>query len=912
MSVAMSQPPPRKEPIPFRKRLHTPRDASDPLATQTQTLPPNNLPDYLTPFIGRYDDIDAVSALLIEEDVRLLTLTGPGGVGKTRLAIRVAEALLPSFEDGAYIVPLAPISDPQFVLPTIAHALDVKPDGTPLVEKLGDHLREKALLLILDNFEQLLGLPDSDPAAVQISALLSDAPSVQVIVTSRAPLHLYGEHEYPLLPLALPDLHAAQPQSAEQLGQYDAVQLFVTRAQEVRRGFSLDPDNAPTVAHICHRLDGLPLALELAAARTRLFSPKALLARLARSLPLLTGGPVDLPARQQTLRNAIAWSYDLLDELEQAVFARLAVFAGGCTVDAVVHLTSDLGIEEGLLLDKLQSLIDKSLLRQSEQPDGEPRFWMLATIREYALEKLAQSGELDRVRQAHQDFFFALVAQAVEEMRGTQQGEWLNRFDREHDNLRAALEQGLRPGAPFFFSRPLQFVLQLFWRARGYIGEGRQWLEAIIRKIDAQPDPVLDWYPNTFINAGILAGIQGDYEEAIKWTKRGVETSRALDDTDRMMYAMGNLAILARRQGNYTLAEEINKECVEFRRSIGNRQVLAAQLTNLAIVLRNRGCYSESEALLIESIPLRREVGDVQGLVISLNSLAEIALDRGEPLQARALLDEALALAQGAGNKSLLGTVHISLGIMHLDLGDYKAAEEALAYAVELAKTVGEQTEIAVGLTRLGLIAFLRKDYPLARSRFAEAINTRMRVHEYEAEMSLIIEQMAYLEVAEAAAYAQPSGYRRATILLAATEARREEMGAPVPPAELARHAEAVQAVRTSLGPDRFASAWAEGRSLPFEQAVALSLQQLESAPSATTLTSGQRSQAYDPYGLGLTEREVEVLRLLAAGLTNKDIADRLVLSHRTVQAHLYRIFSKLNVTTRSAATRTAIERHIV
>lgn len=396
---------------------------------------PNNLPAQATPFIGREREVGAVRKELLRSEVRLLTLTGPGGTGKTRLSLQAAADLLDDFTDGVFFVPLALVGDPALVAPTIAHTLNVNEvGGKPLLELLKDHLRDKQLLLVLDNFEQVTA------AAPLVGELLIAAPRLKVMITSREVLHVYGEHDYPVPPMTLPDPMHLPP--LERLAQYEAVQLFIERAQAAKTDFVITSENAPAVAEICVQLDGLPLAIELAAARVRLFSPQAMLARLEHRLKFLTGGARDLPARQRTLRGAIEWSYELLDADEQTLFRRLAVFVGGCMLEvaeAVCNARNDLAID---VLAGLESLADKSVLEQEEMSD-EPRFRMMETIREFAMERLEESGEAEPLRRRHAEMHLLLAEQARSELGGPRATVYLDRLEVEHDNLRAALAWSL-------------------------------------------------------------------------------------------------------------------------------------------------------------------------------------------------------------------------------------------------------------------------------------------------------------------------------------------------------------------------------------------------------------------------------------------------------------------------------------
>src|SRR5258708_1302791 len=396
-------------------------------------LSKHHLPTPLTPLIGRGQVVMMACTLLRRPEVRLVTLTGPGGVGKTRLALQMAAELSERFPDGVFFVNLAPLSDPAFVMPTVAQALGLKETGEqPLLDLLKTSLRDKQLLLLLDNFEQIVS------AAVQVADLLATCPKLKVLVTSRMVLHVQAEQEFAVPPLSVPDLRHLPDLLA--LAQYEAVALFIARAQAVKPEFQVTDASAPAVAGICGRLDGLPMAIELAAARSKVLPPQALLARLGQRLAVLTSGPRDAPARQQTLHNTLAWSYNLLTTQEQLLFRRLSVFVGGCTLQAVEAVCAALdGDGAGPALEGVASLIDKSLLRQQESEGGEPRFWMLQTLHEFGLECLVSAGEADPTRQAHAEYYLALAEQAEPHLRGTEQIRWFARLEQEHENLRAAL-----------------------------------------------------------------------------------------------------------------------------------------------------------------------------------------------------------------------------------------------------------------------------------------------------------------------------------------------------------------------------------------------------------------------------------------------------------------------------------------
>jgi predicted ATPase len=722
----------------------------------------SNLPVPRTPLVGREKEVASGMELLGRPGVRLVTLTGPGGIGKTRLGIEVAERLAEQFPGGVYFVSLAPLSEPSMLTMAIAQGLAVREAASqPLLTSLKRRLQEarrSPMLLLLDNFEHLAS------AAGIVSELLAAGPALKILVTSRAALHVYGEHELPVAPLPLP---AAGVSTLAELTENPAVSLFLQRAVAVKPDFELTRENAAVVAEICSRLDGLPLAIELAAARIKLLSPAAMRTRLESGLHLLTGGARDLPERQQTLRAAMDWSYGLLNEAEQRLFRRLSVFPGGCTLEgaeAVCDAAQDLEID---VLEGVASIVDKSLLQQVEGP-SETRFVMLGTIREYGQERLAGSGEDRLTRRAHAAYCLVLAEE------GTSQSPesetlWLDRLELERENLRAAMDWLIRENEGAWALR-MAGALFRFWETREYFSEGRDYLRKLLALPAAQVRT--QERERALFAAGVLAAAQGDRATSQSMHEEGLKIAREIGNQWGQAVALNALAVGAQDRGDLDRARGFIEETIVLWKALDDRTALARALSNLANVERAQGNHDRARSLYEECRTMFRELGDDNGVAWSLNHQGDVARARGDSEAARRFYEEGLEAFRRIGDRWGMATCLADLGNLAREERDFEAAHRLYEESIRLFQELGHKR----GIARL-------------------------------------------LEAFAGAAVAQ-SRPERALRLAGTAAALRKAIGVPIASEEQDKLEDCLAPARRALPDREGAAAWMEGWEMPVERAI--------------------------------------------------------------------------------------------
>jgi predicted ATPase/class 3 adenylate cyclase/DNA-binding CsgD family transcriptional regulator len=870
----------------------------------------NNLPRQLTSFVGREHEIADVSRLLAT--TRLLTLTGSGGVGKTRLALRVAEESIERFRDGVWLVELAALGDPALVPQAVATVLGIREQpGRALQDTLIDVLRPRLSLIVIDNCEHLIAA-----CASLAESLLRGCPGLTLLTTSREPLTVAGETVWRVPPLTLPmvEQDAVNGGGVLTLVQSEAVRLFVERARAAFPSFALTERNAMAVAQICRRLDGIPLAVELAAARVRGIAPEQLAVRLDHHLRLLTGGSRTALPRHQTARALVDWSHQLLTEPERVLFRRLSVFAGGWTLEAVEIVCSGTGIEPDDVLGLLLQLVDRSLVLAEEQPDSdgvavETRYRLLETLRQYAAEKLHDAEEAAATRERHIAWALNLVGGAGAVLLGSSDAALARRLEAEHDNLRAALRWSLLEDAPTptrLSGQRLAGALWRFWWMRSHLTEGSHWLETALAIVETGDEAGRHARATVVVGSSMLALTLRDYERTVARSNEALTLLGSAGAPALRSLALGMLAIGIEARGDFDRAQELFEQSLAIAREAEIVWLVGWMLGLLGRAAMLHGESERATALLEESLEHLERCGDRQGASWSLQYLGTVAERHGEHERAIGLFEAGLAASRDAGDKQGVAWALGNLGRLLRTVGAYGRATAMLGESLFVCRAIGDQWGVAWALGNLGRVALAQHDYQRATALFEENLVLCRDLAGRERRVPYALHYLGVVAL-------ELGHTERAARLFGAADAVRERVGRPPSPQDLAEHERQLAGLRRALGAERFATAWDGGRALSIDQAIEYALTaptvpRIPAQPLPPAVPAAPARSASDALAASLSMREREVAALVARGYTNRQIADTLVISERTASTHVTHILNKLGFTGRSQVAVWAVE----
>lgn len=809
-----------------------------------------NVPIPLSAFIGRGYEVAEIKRLLSSN--RLVTLTGAGGSGKTRLAIKVAHELLGNYRDGVWFVELSSLSEPTLALQTIASVLDVhERSNEPLMQSLIETLSRRQILLVIDNCEHIIST-----CAEITEVLLAGCAELSVLATSREPLNLPGEMVWAVPPLSLPEPQpwrdiSSGSQAIHAYEGSEAIQLFIARAQAVHADFTLTTSNGAFVAEICRRLDGMPLAIELAAARARSLSVQQIAQRLDDRFRLLTGGARTAPPRQQTLAATLDWSYNLLSSKEQTVLQRFSVFAGGATLEAAESVCAGGDVESAEVLDALSHLVDKSLITATSLQGGETRYRLLETIRQYALEKLGESREVDESRTRHLNYFLQWAENAHPQLDKKGQLEWLERYEADHDNLRSALEWCAVDVERAEAGLRLAAACGRFWRLHGYISEGRTRLTAALSHAGAEKRSAARAW--ALFRTGVLAYLQGDYSACRAYLEESLAISQELGESGKLI-AANSLDVLGEaytEAGDYDRALPFFEKAMVIYRELKDRWGIGEMLMQFGWAALRVGDYDEAQARLEEVLTSGQETGYTEHVAFALGGLGELAVRQKQYERAVHFLDESLTLHQQRGDKWTIGTSLGSLGWVALRQRDYQRMKNYLSQSLAIRTEVGDKGGIAWCLEKLAEAKFEKEQLEDAARIFGHA------------------------------------------------ESVRAPIGSAIDPADQPDYNRLISDLRSALGPDAFAALWTEGKTMRLEEVIELALSEPESESAHAEK---------EKFG-GLTAREREVATLIAQGKSNREIAEAMTVGVKTIETYVTRILNKLNFDSRVQIATWAVEK---